>query len=126
MRRGRNNITIKHAPVAAGDSDGNGLVGDLMIRIMWQCHTDSTIDVTVTDTNATTYISIPLIKVLEHHERDKKKKFLQSCLAQQRHFSPFVVSADGMVAPEAKMVMKQLALKLALKWECPMSQHMHM
>ena len=122
MGRGSKNITGKQAPVVAGDFDGDGLVGDLMIRNLWQRHTDSIIDLRVTDTDAALYISRPLIKVLEQQERDKKKKYLQACLAQRRHFYPFVVSAYGMVSPEAKMVMKQLARKLALKWKCPISQ----
>ena len=32
--------------------------------------------------------------VLLSHKREKKKKYLQACLDQRRHFSPFVVSWD--------------------------------
>jgi hypothetical protein len=37
-------------------------------------------------------------KVLAAQEREKKKKYLEACLEQRRHFSPFVVSTDGLLA----------------------------
>ena len=32
------------------------------------------------------------------HEREKKKKYLQACLDHRCHFTPFVVSCDGVLA----------------------------
>jgi hypothetical protein len=34
-------------------------------------------------------------KVLEAQDREKKKKYLEACLEQRRHFSPFMVSTDN-------------------------------
>jgi hypothetical protein len=28
---------------------------------------------------------------------EKKKKYLQACLEQRRHFTPFVISTDGLI-----------------------------
>ena len=38
-------------------------------------------------------------------EREKKKKYLQACLDQRRHFSLFVVSCDGLVGNETKVAL---------------------
>ena len=61
-------------------------------------------------------------KVLAAHEREKKKKYLEPCLEQRRHFSPFVVSTDGLFGKEAKIVLKRLALMLTEKWGKPYSE----
>jgi hypothetical protein len=42
----------------------------------------------------------PHYKVLEAHEREKKKKYLEACLEQRWHFSPFVASTDGLLGKE--------------------------
>jgi hypothetical protein len=57
------------------------------------------------------------MKVLANHEKEKKKKYLQPCLDQRRHFTPFVVSADGLIGKEAKTLLKRLSALLAEKWE---------
>jgi hypothetical protein len=45
-------------------------------------------------------------KVLAAHERKKKKKYLESRrLEQRRHFSPFVVSTDGLLGKEANILL---------------------
>jgi hypothetical protein len=51
--------------------------------------------------------------------REKKRKYLKSCLEQRRHFTPFVVSTDGLIGKEAKTFLKKLLL--AEKWEKPYS-----
>jgi hypothetical protein len=57
------------------------------------------------------------------HEREKKKKHLRACLEQRRHcFSPFVVSADGLLGEEAKILLRKLSAVLAEKWEKPHSE----
>jgi hypothetical protein len=37
-----------------------------------------------------------------HHECEKNKKYLEACLEQRCHFTPFVVSTDGLLGKEAK------------------------
>jgi hypothetical protein len=51
--------------------------------------------------------------------REKKKKYLQSCLEQRKHFTPFAVSTDGLIGREAGELLKRLSLRLADKWERP-------
>ena len=75
----------------------------------------------ITDTDAKSYLSRPLDLVLAGQEKDKKRKYLDACLEQCRHFSPFVVSVDGMLAHEASMVLKQISGHLAKHWNCSKS-----
>jgi hypothetical protein len=65
--------------------------GDILIRGLWSRSTDCIIDVRITDVDAKSNRSKDSDKVLEAHEREKKKKYLGACLEQRRHFSPFVV-----------------------------------
>jgi hypothetical protein len=54
-------------------------------------------------------------KVLEAVERLKKKTYLQLCVDQRQHFTPFFVSVDGPVGKEARTVIKTLAENQAHK-----------
>jgi hypothetical protein len=67
------------------------------------------------------YISRDPAKVLEAHEKEKKRKHLAKCLEQRTHFTPFVVSTDGLIGKEAKTMLKKLSSLLAEKWEKPYS-----
>ena len=55
-------------------------------------------------------------------EVEKKKKCLDPCLKHRRCFTPFVVSCEGMLGREADVFLKNLAKKLASKWERPRSR----
>ena len=55
------------------------------------------------------------MKVLAAHEREKKRKYLEPCLEQRRHFTPFVVSTDGLIGKEGKTLLKLLSARLAEK-----------
>jgi hypothetical protein len=96
--------------------------GDILIRGLWARGTDCIIDVRITDVDAKSNRSKAPVKVLATHEREKKKKYLEACLEQRRHFSPFVVSTDGLLGKEAKTLLKKLSAQLAEKWEKPYSQ----
>jgi hypothetical protein len=50
-----------------------------------------------TDLDAKSNRSRDPIKVLTAHNREKKKKYLKPCLEQHDHFTPFVVSTDGVI-----------------------------
>jgi hypothetical protein len=76
--------------------------GDVLIRGFWKHGTDCIIDIRCTDTDAKSVLSKDPAKVLETHEREKKSMYLGACLAQRRHFTPFVVSTDGLLGREAK------------------------
>ena len=45
----------------------------------------------------------------------KLKKYLEPCLEQRRHFTPFVASTDGLLGIEAQTLLKKLAADLAEK-----------
>jgi hypothetical protein len=91
--------------------------GDLLIRGFWAKGTDCILDVRVTDTDAKSYCKRPPAKVLATQEKEKKRKYLENCLKQRRHFTPFVVSVDGLLGREAATFSKRLAAKLASKWQ---------
>ena len=103
-------------------NDRNEDRGDVLIRGLWSKGTDCILDVRMTDLDAKSNKSRNPDKVLAAHEREKKKKYLEPCLEQQRHFSPYVVSTDGLFSKEAKMVLKRLALMLTEKWGKPYSE----
>jgi hypothetical protein len=94
----------------------------LLIRGLWARGTDFIIDVRVTDTDAKSNLSKDPAKVLANHEREQKKKYLEACLGQRRHFTPFVVSTDDLLGREANKLLKKLSALLAAKWEKPYSQ----
>jgi hypothetical protein len=53
-------------------------------------------------------------KVLAQQEREKKKKSLDPCLEQRKHFTPFVISADGLLGRKAAKLLKRLLLHLTI------------
>jgi hypothetical protein len=95
---------------------------DILIRGLWARGTNCIIDVRITDVDTKSNRSKDPVKVLATHEQEKKKKCLEACLGQQRHFSPFVVSMDGLFGKEAKTLLKKLSGLLAEKWEKPYSE----
>ena len=52
-------------------------------------------------------------KCLHEAERGKKKMYLEACLQQCRHFSPFVALVDGMLGVEATSTLKRISSRLA-------------
>jgi len=96
--------------------------GDMLIRGLWSRGTDCILDIRVANTDAKSYRSKAPPQVLASHESSKKKRYLQPCLAQRRHFTPFVVSVDGLLGKEAQRVIQTLAGHLAHKSERPYSQ----
>ncbi|CAB9523169.1 expressed unknown protein [Seminavis robusta] len=79
------------------------------------------IDVRVINLDAASHCRKDPDKVLRNGERDKKRKYLDACLSQRRHFTPFVVSADGLLGTEAEALAKRISALLAAKWERPYS-----
>ena len=90
--------------------------GDLLIRNLWQQGTNSVHDMRVVNTDAPTYQKKEPEKCLHKGERGKKKMYLEACLQQRWHFSPFVASVDGLLGVEATGTMKRIASCLATKW----------
>jgi hypothetical protein len=103
---------------AAGEDDR----GDILLRGFWARGTDCIVDVRVTDTDAKSYRHRDPEKVILTQEKEKKRKYLEACLEQRCHFTPFVCSTDGMLGREASTFAKRLSAKLASKWQRPYSQ----
>ena len=80
------------------------------------------LDGRVCDTDAKTYLRASPERALERAEREKKRKYLQACLDNRRHFTPLVASVDGLLGSEFEAFLKRLAAKVARKWESPYSQ----
>jgi hypothetical protein len=95
--------------------------GDILVRGFWARGTDCIIDVRVTNTDAKSQRHKDPDKILSQHEREKKRKYLEPCLKQRRHFTPFVVSTDGLLGREATVFLKRLASVLSDKWHQPYS-----
>ena len=58
-------------------------------------------------------------KCLQEAERGKKRTYLEACLQQRRHFSPFVASVNGLLGVEVMATLKRLSSRLATKWKQP-------
>ena len=48
--------------------------------------------------------------------------YLEACLQQRRHFSPFVASVDRLLGEEATATLKRVSSRLATKWRQPYSK----
>jgi hypothetical protein len=83
---------------------------DLLIGGFWARWMEVIVDVQVTDMDAKLYWSLDPHKVLAMQERKRKKKYFQSCLEQRKHFTPFVLSTDGLIGHEAQELLKRLSL----------------
>ena len=55
-------------------------------------------------------------KCLQETEKGKKRMYLETCLQQRRHFSPFVTSVDGLLGVDSAATLKRLASRLDTKW----------
>jgi hypothetical protein len=72
--------------------------GDILLCGFWACGTDCSVDIRVTDTDAKLYRHRDPAKVIATQEKEKKRKYLKPCPKQQRHFTPFVCSTDGLLS----------------------------
>ena len=96
--------------------------GDLLIQDLWANGTDSVHNMRVVNTDAKSNWERSPEKCLEGAEKGKKKMYLEACLQQRRHFSPFVASVDGFLGVEATATLKRIASRLASKWKQPYSK----
>jgi hypothetical protein len=103
-------------PGVAADSRG-----DLSVHSLWAPRVKAILDITITHTEAPSYINRNADAVLRSSQQRKKKKYLQHVLDQKMHFTPFACSTSGQLAPEASASLKRVAYKLHLKWDRPLS-----
>ena len=71
----------------------------------------------VVNTDAPTHRTKDPARCLHEAERGKKRMYLEACLHQRRHFSPFVASVDGLLGVKVTATLKSLASCLATKWK---------
>ena len=75
----------------------------------------------IMNTDNVSYQSKNPEKCLETAEREKKKKYLHTCLNKRQHFTPFVAPVDGLLGVEAEAMCKCIANHLTQKWKEPYS-----
>ena len=120
--RDNRNVSELRDPVTGLAAEVSGERGDILIRGFWEGNTDCIIDVRICDVNQPSCSNRKPQNILKSAETEKKKKCLDSCLEQRRHFTPFVVSCEGLMGKEADAFVSRLAKKLSLKWSRPHSR----
>ena len=93
------------------------LRGDLAVHGFWTKGQTAIFDVRITDTDQPTNRNTDPTKVLLRHEKEKKAKYGDLCIARRRTFTPLVFSVDGLLGKEATAASKRLASSLAAKWK---------
>jgi hypothetical protein len=78
--------------------------------------------VRITDSDAASHRTTEVSKLLARQEKEKKGKYLQSCLEMRKDFTPLVYTVDGVAGREARSAEKRLAALLADKWKRQQSQ----
>eukprot|EP00980_Cylindrotheca_fusiformis_P001800 scaffold408_cov71-Cylindrotheca_fusiformis.AAC.1 len=94
--------------------------GDILIRSMFSNGSETIIDVSLIHVDAPSHLSAEPLNVLRTREKTKKK-YLKACLQQRHSFVPFVVSTDGLLGPEAQMLVKKLVADLSVRSDQPKS-----
>ena len=120
---------VSDEPLIHRGRDGNGrdnadgaeeppeLRGDVAVHGFWRRGTTAIFDIRVTDTDAPSNRNQDPHKVLARHEKEKKDKYVEPCLARRRTFTPLVFSVDGLRGAEASAASKKLASRLSAKWK---------
>ena len=98
------------------------MIADLGIRGIWQPQTEALFDIQAVDMDAPSYVKRTVEAALQTAEQEKKKKYLEAVQTRRATFSPFVVSVDGVLGHEVKLLIKRLAEKIAYKWEKSLSE----
>ena len=71
----------------------------------------------VMKTNSLTHRTKDPARFLNEAERGEKRMYLEACLQQPRHLSPFVFSMNGLLGVEVTATLKRLVSRLATKWK---------
>ena len=89
--------------------------GDVGCHGYWQRGRFAIFDVHIMDTDSCLAWGREFLKVLAAQEKEKKVKYLDSCLQQCEDFTPHVYSVDGIVGQEARNAEKRIASLLVAK-----------
>ena len=100
----------------------DGLTGDnarpdIRARGVWRQGQNAYFDVRITNTNAVSQCHLTSKRILEKHEKEKKRQYNSRIMNIEQHgtFTPLVFSVNGGVSPECSMFHKHLAEKIATK-----------
>jgi len=108
LREAQNNSTAEAVPPEYR--------GDVAAHGFWERGTTAVFDIRITDTEAPSYRRMDPAKVLKKHEKEKKDKYLEACLARRRQFTPLVFSVDGLRSKETDAASKRISTLLSKKW----------
>ena len=108
---------IREPFVCEGSDTAPALIADLGIKGVWLPQIEALFDIRVTDADAPSYLSRSVKNVLATVEEEKKRKYVTAAEARRGSFSPFVVTVDGALGPEAVLFLWCLAEKLSVRWE---------
>jgi len=95
-------------------SDGSNsifelLVTDLCVRGVWQPQTKALFDIRVVDTDTWSYCGHTPAAMLCSAEVEKERKYSLAFQSCHSSFTPLCVSADGLLAPEARFFVQRLS-----------------
>ena len=90
--------------------------GYLLIRYLWTQVMESIHEMSVVNTDATSYHSRPPEKCMYTAEKKKKNNFLDACLKHCQHFNPFATSLDGLLGVKAGEKLEPIVRGLATNW----------
>jgi hypothetical protein len=93
------------------------LRGDIGFHGFWRHEATAIFDVRVADTDAPYHRGQDPHTILAKHEKEKKDKYVNACLAWRRTFTPLVFSVDELRGTEASTATKKLASRLSVKWK---------
>jgi hypothetical protein len=96
--------------------------GDSSCHVFWECGRTCIFDMRITDTNTRSYQKKYFGKVLLQHQKEKKDKYLRTCLEMRKDFTPIVYLVDRIAGRKARNAKRRLATHLASKWKCGYSQ----
>ena len=93
--------------------------GDVLIWGLWDRQTGAIVDIKLGDADVDTYRFDPMVTLLDWWKKTKKDKNGKHFHEQRKHFSPFVLSVNGMLGREALVVLADLSRIMAAKIDEP-------
>ena len=95
---------------------GDGCRPDIRARGFWRPGQNAYFDGKISNTNAESTKLMPIKKVFQQHEREKRRKYNDMILnIDHGTFMPLIYSITGGMGPEALQYHKRLASKLSFK-----------
>ena len=118
-----NDVEVEPKLQKIGNEELNGLTGDdarpdIRARGVWWQGQNAFFDIRLINTNACSQKHLPVITILEKHEKEKNRTY-NSRIVNVEHgtFTPLVFSLTGGAGPETSMFHKHIDQKIANKIE---------